>query len=1245
MSEPAPFTRVGGTTLYWQPESQRTIGFQASNPALPDILSPAESWADTGGLYLFIGGAGPATKPDAQLAAELLAYLGTQRWPHGPRFLWLASASEPYARWRGRTVWLQAAGGGWRVSRRADFDLRGYTLTLAPSSTVTLAGWEFAFAPTGSGAPAATFSAPGGEYPAAGGGVLRLALAGASGGCLRLELELAGGGATPSDFQRLGVGVRYFLPEPERPAAIAGVSRDAHGGVFVRPLELAALVQPSAGRLTLDALLDPVRPLVPDRTHLAFFLAGAPPPPALGSTFATARGYGVALTPQPGALGVPDARLVLAEQPLFAGADTHVPKQRYLTPQGAFAITWQSGGAPGGSRAGGEQGGAERERPIPSTDSSIYQLLCGASGLEYLGMPTATASRLVFVPGRPAYASLTPADSPAQPALDATGTTAWVYATTATGAGVRYYAQPADAPLYQASGDGFLEYMELAAALLPGAEAPRPFPLAPYHGLGAEDVPAALQLEARAIAPTRRQALLPAPTQGAMASAGGPPTTTARTAVTPQGLGVGIAADGTWTWLGIANNLPTATAEPDLRFTTIDGPFRQALETNRLFLVMANAAEFAKHGSVAYQLTADGLVALRGTVPDKVLDAVKAKFAPAWKTYATETEFLTALHEATPEADAYARFFEREAGLLTPTLDGWRVRISPRNWAGPPGAHTIVVFKLAGGLSLRAFTDDVTLWGWPAVAALPEGTAATQARLRALYRDAEEAYARTSGGGRESPYADFVRLLDDPRWTGILAFDCEVPLPTLPAPLQALGAGIDPTRFRAHHIGFNMTPFTTVAGQLTFERTSIFGLIDYEDTADQYLESAATSFYAFKVLRLTVAFRNSAVSGFASQVELLVNRLFGATTRLYPTEHGNNILLDGVYQKQPRPGGGEEGTYVFTAAGERDFQLEDSALRRVVLHSTQLVTVTTATPSDRTAKTRARFVLGGDLHFFEPPAFDPFGFGVDPPGAPHAADPPPGPTESFLRFGNLALDMEFSVAAPQPKFTLRTEALSLDFPASHARPKSLLAGFPLRLAGFLATTDPRQANPAAPEATATRQRPESLGYVSVGSPLQQSQLVDPWFGIEYLIDLGTLGALAGSSPLTLRLLVAWSAGGTREAPALYLGVRLPGVKDALGIALPLQGAITLGFHSIQFLVNDTGPARREHILRFRNFALRLLGIALPPGNNDIYLFANPNQAASTKLGWYAAYAATEDPKAKQRQGPATRLAAARREPS
>jgi hypothetical protein len=158
------------------------------------------------------------------------------------------------------------------------------------------------------------------------------------------------------------------------------------------------------------------------------------------------------------------------------------------------------------------------------------------------------------------------------------------------------------------------------------------------------------------------------------------------------------------------------------------------------------------------------------------------------------------------------------------------------------------------------------------------------------------------------------------------------------------------------------------------------------------------------------------------------------------------------------------------------------------------------------------------------------------------------------------------------------------------------------------------------------QTPADLGYVSVTAPLEQSVLTQPWYGLDCVVELGSLGALAGSKALALQVLIAWSPGAAGGDPVVYLGVRLPGAKGVLGVNLPLQGVVTMGFRAVEFLVAEEHQQPRSYTLRLRDFALRLLGLTFPPGNNDVVLFGNPDQSGDSKVGWYLAYASASDPK-------------------
>jgi hypothetical protein len=93
-----------------------------------------------------------------------------------------------------------------------------------------------------------------------------------------------------------------------------------------------------------------------------------------------------------------------------------------------------------------------------------------------------------------------------------------------------------------------------------------------------------------------------------------------------------------------------------------------------------------------------------------------------------------------------------------------------------------------------------------------------------------------------------------------------------------------------------------------------------------------------------------------------------------------------------------------------------------------------------------------------------------------------------------------------------------------------------------------------------------------------------------------------------------------------VGVKLPGAKDVIGVSLPLQGVVKLGFKGIEMQVDNDAANGRTYTLVMRDFALRLLGLAFPPGYNDVILFGVPNQTSDPKIGWYMAYASDSDKK-------------------
>ncbi|HZN15995.1 MAG TPA: hypothetical protein VFB78_17135 [Acidimicrobiales bacterium] len=1189
MSQPEPtFARQGTSPAYWLDADLGVAGFVATDP---ETLGPtptlSATWGDGDGTYFFLAEAAsdPSTFP-----AALEAYLATRR-PDGPRFLWVFNPNQPPAGWTTAEVFLTAEGDSvWRVAQSADFGFTDYTLVIHSGPTVAPAegarGWGFELGDSAD-APAARFVPPLGDFPARP-GTTSLSIDAATAGCWFLDIDMT---PRPGDgFAELGCDLRFFTPGEDG---------------YVQPLPFAVLRQPAKTAVAFSAALDPLRPFDHDRTQLAFDTdsSGA----ALDSGYVTTYGHGVTLEPR-------GARLVFAFAPFFSGGGSG--GRYYLAPEGPFRI------------------GVHRPPTLEALDEPD-RVICGTSGLEYVGIPVGTHSDLVFVPDQAAYSSL---DAGADDALSDHGTTSWLYVQSTDSTGVSpatsatsatYYAQPEDAPVFGRPKDpatplverevSLLEFIELPAVDLTPQSAQYPFPMVPFRHVRPDVAPTAAALERLILAPTRRGLLTEFAERSGQTAAvaeadDAPPT--ARIGTTPQGLAVGIAADErTWTWLGIGTTAESAY-EPDLQFTRIDGLFKQAMQTNNLFMVLGNPETFSAAGSVAYRLTQEDFQVIGTLPPDQrlptpVFDAVKTYMSQPEhdRLYATLREFRDALIEAyAPITDGECAVFQRFAAQLTPVVENWPFRLGPDSWVNPlraDGARTYLIFKFGLGRSVTDLVGDIETWGWRD-AASPEGPAYAQQQIQDVLRK-----AKPPSGVGGTAYDNFNAIVTEPDWTGVLALSVDVPLDQLPAPLQALAAGIDPKMFRAHHFGISVTPYQLTKEGLVFTRSSMFGLIDYQNPEDQYFSEDIP--FAFRVLQLTVGIENSVITTFASRVELLVNRLFGAPTRLYPTEHGNNIILSGAYQKQRAPDGKEHDAYVFTMTGHNRFQVDGLILDSVDIMSTSLTTTKPASGPDATVE--GTFAMAGDLRFIEFDRFDPFCWGPGDDGA----------FDGHLRFGNLSVGMSFSLGDPAgtTSFTLGDGNLSFDMANSAARPNALVSRFPVRLRQLIVTPDAEVAA-TAPGPPVT---PAEMGFVSISCPLDQGLLSQPWYGLDYVVDLGTLGALAGSASIAIEVLAAWSPGREGTEPSTYVGVKLPGTREAFGVSLPLQGFIKLGFKSMEFLVNNEANTPRTYTLVLRDFALRVLGIALPPGRNQVVLFGNPDQGSSSKVGWYAAYAADEDPKA------------------
>jgi hypothetical protein len=542
--------------------------------------------------------------------------------------------------------------------------------------------------------------------------------------------------------------------------------------------------------------------------------------------------------------------------------------------------------------------------------------------------------------------------------------------------------------------------------------------------------------------------------------------------------------------------------------------------------------------------------------------------------------------------------FTRRCSVVPPfnlTISDWTFDLAPESWAAQ---RTIVLFKYSAGTTLDELTADSGTWAWPEAAnGYDDSTgniATTQADLRSLFAAAKTA-AHTQG-----EWVPFVEAITNPNWNGVLFLRAPLAATNFPDQLRGIAAGIDPARLYAHHVGISVAPVHNVNQQLTQEDASIFALIDYDDPV--HLADTAVD-YAFKVLGLTVLFRNSTMASFSSRIELAINKLFGSSTSQRTTAApGNNIILNGSYQSA-----GGTPAYVFVMSETSVYEVLGGTLDTIDITRAQLITLTPTGATQDTVNTR--FVLDGYLRFKRLSDFDAFSFG------PLLTSEGALIEDGYLFFSNLMIEMTFPAATPeQTSFRFNAGGLAFDLSRSVARGDSLFAHFPLQLTGLLQ---------ASPQTT-----PRDNGFIPVGSPLPNSELNDPWFALTFDLTLGSAGALAGSLGLVVQLGVAWS--NSDSTPRTFVGLRLPGSGSSK--AFMLQGVIGLTYRAIEF-TTQTSTHGVQYILRLRGIALRLFTLSFPPGQTDLYVFGDPSGGRSGVIGWYAAYAKKEGLKPKALRAP------------
>ena len=533
--------------------------------------------------------------------------------------------------------------------------------------------------------------------------------------------------------------------------------------------------------------------------------------------------------------------------------------------------------------------------------------------------------------------------------------------------------------------------------------------------------------------------------------------------------------------------------------------------------------------------------------------------------------------------------------------------------------RNILIFKFGRG-AIKDLVTDPKAWTSPNV--FNNDPSRMSVFLQSYIANAE------TSAKENHRFNKFVSLVSNPAWEGILALRVTVGLNKFPADLKGLLAGINLSRFEAHHFGIETSFVSSPTGKLQQDKSSLFGLISYIDrdyisrktslavhSEDRLITHVAptvtavdtqSKIYDFKVLQLEVVFENSELLDFTSKIQLTTTTWFGEPASLqsgFPPDPIDNqsIDLNGSYEVH----NGQRSYSFYTDPNQTyKFLINSHVLNYVQIVKAQFETLRSE-PSGLDENIFTRFSFWGYLNFKQLTGFDMFSFG--------SQKTPQQSEREGLYFSNLGITMDFTLLANgttgNREFAFDAGLASYDISQSEARANSLFNRFPLKVTSILQSDG--------------RGGPTDLGFLPVRTPkgFRALRLTKDWYAINFELNLGSMGALAARAGFSAALLVAWSPSeGTARAETQ---IKLPGTGGGKKL-LSLQGVLKLSIQYFEFKVKEIEPSKDlQYQLLFKNAGLSVLGKKLPTaGTIDMILFGDPfRQLEPGSLAWAAAYMA------------------------
>lgn len=1215
----------------------------------PAQRSLASLWAEDGGVFVFLRAREADLDLDS-LEAKLRAFL-LDPSHDAVRLLWIENPADAVAQWRAHTLSLESVegevAGVRRVSRSSHIDLRNYSLGVAAGTRVAL---DDAAAPTGL---VLTRAVAEGLELSTGFGARRfhelgeqlvLPMQGELLGCLQFDFHVDRVGERAETFgypalAELDVGLRVFFRDPDFPES---------GSKYYVASHRYPLIQDSStddhgydlypASISFRVSLDPLYPLVAERSFWVFQpLEGALARTGIPSAYRTNRGYSVHLLPD-----ADRSRLQFCLRPALLDPGEQATAPLYLAPAGDYGVQLPNY----------ETGALE----------PIADIVCGISGVEYIKISHDESTRLSFVPNQPAFAHAFVSVASLLRDLRA------ILESYATGPALPTDTIDLDMPIEDTGQDDGalgisdpdrLEILDIVRQdyFPPGYQFTDGQRQA-YEGLEVvEDLinwlQGALQAatfdtsvggDALAAYPETSWAYIredsgvvyhAQPDQAVLYKADASSTDFLDFLEVPS---VGLPSaldDAQAAALSSATGLATL-AFPMLPYGSVDATKLTDIRQLEIALVnnyrrgrihrIGEATQFAtslRASGGGVGTTPQGLIAtfsddfetieslqLARDTRDNIIPFAKIDKASPLKAALQSNQLFMVI----TDPDAVQAYFGDDAieGIdrATNTLDirDWGFELGPDNWGIQ---DTLLIFKFHDKPLLELARDPST---WSLA---NDFNADTHKASRALVRLLEEAVETVASGDPRArrKYAALDRAARQANWTGVLALNVHVPLGNLPDTLKALAAGIDPDLFYARYVGVEVTQVSSDGAALAPQRSSLFALIDY---ANPNVPLSDASGYNFHVPELTIVFQNSQIVDFAAEVLLIMDRLFDEATTLFQSPDGRNILrLEGVAEEH-----NGEVTYSFGFSGANHFLLSGKVMQEIEVVKAQFATDPLPNPEPNPLPVRGRFVLWGRIRFVYEEAFDILSFGRTPAarltGADALTDTPPPP--DYLNSSNLQIAMSFDLdqdagVVTNRAFEFNPHQMAFDLERSGARSQSLYEKFPLKFKRLLAVEGS--------DALA------KTGFMPVSNPLTTAELTGKWYGLVYDLNLGSVGALAGSAGIVVSILVAWLP----EQDGVYVGLELPGSTGGKK-EISIQGLLKLTFKSIQFVVypldadkptatTADGELEVGYLLEIKNIVLKFFLLSFPPsGQSELILFGDPREIdrEDKLVGWYAAYA-------------------------